>query len=59
MTKVNLNDIDPALVKLMEDRIHEVYRCDHRPNEKVCDIYPRFRMIAKRMALDIETVMYS
>ena len=55
----NHNDtygLDPKLVKLMEDQLNELCPVECRPNEKVCNIYPRYRSLAKELAYNLQQV---
>lgn len=55
----NHNDtygLDPKLVKLMEDQLNELCPVEYRPNENVCDIYPRYRRLAKELAYNLQQV---
>ena len=51
------DNLDPALVKLMEDEINSIYHCNYRPNEKVCDIYKRFKNLAKIYAYNLQKIL--
>ena len=54
----NHNDfgLDPKLVKLMEDQLNEICFVEYRPDEKVCEIYPRYKRLAKELAYNLQQV---
>ena len=58
MSKDLLN-IDPSLVKLMEDEVNSIYPIDHLPNVKVCDINPNYKRFARRLAENLQKVLNS
>lgn len=49
--------LNPTLVKLMEDEVNSIYHCKYRPNEKVCDIYPRFKILARTYAYNLQEIL--
>ena len=58
MSKDLLN-IDPSLVKLMEDEVNSIYPIDHHPGFKVCDVNPNYKRFAKRLAENLQKVLTS
>lgn len=50
-------DLDPALAKLMEDEINSIYHCEHHPDENVCDIYKRFKNLARIYAYNLQKIL--
>lgn len=52
-------DIDPALVKLMEDEVNAIYPIDHHPDVKVCDVNLNYKGFARRLAENLQRVLNS
>lgn len=58
MSKDLLN-IDPSLVKLMEDEVNTLYPIDHLPGVNVCDVNPNYKRFARRLAENLQKVLNS
>ena len=58
MSKKSL-DIDPALVKLMEDEVNALYPIDHLPGVNVCDVNPNYKGFAIRLAENLQKILNS